>query len=854
MNFKWILLTWCFLGSGLGILYSQPPNVHINKKGVMMWTDSGAEVQGFGVNYTVPFAHAYRSAEKLGVDPKEAIDQDIYHFARLGFDAYRVHVWDTQISDTLGNLLDNSHLDLFDYMVSEMQKRGMNMLITPIAFWGNGWPERDTWTPGFAYKYGKAGCLTNEEAIEAQANYLAQFLNHVNPYTGKAYKEDPHVIAFEVSNEPHHHTQSPDSVTRYVKKMVSAMKSTGYSKPILYNISHGVHLMDAYFKGGVNGGTFQWYPTGLGAGEELNGNFLPNVDRYDIPFSENQSFKQGAKVVYEFDAADVGRSYIYPAMARSFRTAGIQWATHFAYDPTFLAYANTEYNTHYMNLVYTPQKALSLKIAGEVFRKVPLYKNYGNYPENTRFDDFRVSYKDDLAIYNADEKYFYTNRHNDLPKNQKKLKEIAGYGNSRMVQYDGQGAYFLDQLDKGVWRLEVMPDAIWVADPFGKNSLNRTLAEVVWQTRKMKINLSDLGESFSLNPINEGNTWTPQVYAASFDVRPGTYLVVKNGIKSNWKGSESWKNIQLNEFTAPKSTLEKTYVMHEPIPSITAGVDYEVKVDVVNLGILENLKVIAYNGRKPVEIAMKKKNGFTYTATIPGAQIKAGTLKYYIIVNGITHPDGVEGLPGDWDFAATPYAVNVLSIGSAIELYNAIMDDEEVSRNWAPGSKLIPLSQFGEGELQLNINSLFEVDSENPNAEPIYDYSIRYCFKEKLKGRKGDLAKAETLVFKGRSLTKQPSYIQVALVTKEGMAYGKEIEIDTEVREYSIPLDELLPVNLVNMPRPYPTFLPYYFQRASVEPFDLSTIETLQISMGPGMSDADKIKPQKVGIRAVWVE
>jgi len=77
--------------------------------------DSKNEVQGFGVNYTVPFAHAYRAAKQLNIDHEKAIDSDVYHFARLGFDAYRVHVWDTEISDTVGNLISNDHLRLFDY-------------------------------------------------------------------------------------------------------------------------------------------------------------------------------------------------------------------------------------------------------------------------------------------------------------------------------------------------------------------------------------------------------------------------------------------------------------------------------------------------------------------------------------------------------------------------------------------------------------------------------------------------------------------------------------------------------------------------------------------------------------------
>jgi len=353
-------------------------NLFVDKSGVMRWENTNAEVKGFGVNYTVPFAHAYRSAKRLGIDPKKAIDNDIYHFSRLGFDLYRVHVWDTEISDTLGNLIENEHLDTFDYLLWKLKKANINYVITPIAFWGNGWPEPDTKSPGFSNKYGKAACLTNPEAIKAQQNYLGQFLNHINPYTKTAYKDEPNLIAFEISNEPHHRGEGKQ-VTEFIKGMVDAMRKTGTEKPIFYNMSHAVHFMEDYFKGNVQGGTFQWYPTGLGYGKELSGNLLPNVNYYEMPFDSVFKKYHGAKLVYEFDAADVGKSYIYPAMARSFREAGIQIGTQFAYDPTFLAPFNTEYNTHYMNLNYAPQKALALKICSEVFHEVPMYSDFGSY-------------------------------------------------------------------------------------------------------------------------------------------------------------------------------------------------------------------------------------------------------------------------------------------------------------------------------------------------------------------------------------------------------------------------------------------------------------------------------------------
>ena len=109
-------------------------------------------------------------------------------------------------------------------------------------------------------------------------------------------------------------------------------------------------------------------------------------------------------MVYEFDAADIMESHMYPAMAKSFRGAGFQWATQFAYDPMAIAYGNTEYQTHYLNLAYTPSKAISMLIAGEVFHRVPLRKDYGVYPADSSFDVFLVSYKEALSEMNTEKK------------------------------------------------------------------------------------------------------------------------------------------------------------------------------------------------------------------------------------------------------------------------------------------------------------------------------------------------------------------------------------------------------------------------------------------------------------------
>lgn len=101
MSLSLVTVTFLFAGKYCFTGTERSQDVFVDKQGVMRWGDTRKEVFGFGVNYTVPFAHAYRSAKKLNVDLEKAIEQDIYHFARLGFDAYRVHVWDTEISPAL---------------------------------------------------------------------------------------------------------------------------------------------------------------------------------------------------------------------------------------------------------------------------------------------------------------------------------------------------------------------------------------------------------------------------------------------------------------------------------------------------------------------------------------------------------------------------------------------------------------------------------------------------------------------------------------------------------------------------------------------------------------------------------
>jgi hypothetical protein len=821
----------CALLCWISIVNSQNQHsTYVDDQGVLRYSNDKSEIHAFGINYSTPFAHAWRMAERMDISHREAILQDIYHFARLDLDLYRVHVWDTEISDTLGNLLSNEHLDLFDFAISEMKKRGMKFVITPIAYWGNGWPEPDLPTPGFSARYGKEGSLVHPQAIRAQENYLYQFLNHVNPHTGIAYKDDPDIIAFEVSNEPHH-KGTHEEVKSFINRMIAAMRRTGTHTPVFYNVTHSIHLYRAYMESDAQGGTFQWYPAGLVAGQQLRGNYLPHVNEYHIPFKDDPDFQKMAKLVYEFDAADVAGNYMYPAMARSFRSAGMQIAAQFDYDAMFLAPYNTNYGTHYMSLPYAPQKALSLKIASAVFHEIPRYGAYGGFPANTRFGNFRIDYENDLAELVSDRRFFYSNSTASSPADVGALREIAGYGNSPLVQYDGKGAYFLDRLEEGLWRLEVMPDAHWLGDPYARSSPGRQVAAVHHRLRSVRIHLPDLGRDFAVNAINEGNNHQAKAVDGGFEVMPGAYILQTHRNRTGVSSDRIYRNIRISEYVAPPSDLNITLVKNQTPLESTAGKPVSIRFEVISKERPSRVMVTMFGVRGNREVETRYKGADVYEAEVPAELSAHGLINYYIVLEQekgtITFPAGVPGKPFDWDFHnRTPYSIAFIPADERIILWEASAHHQQTLMPWARGVNFRPSAGNSNGLLFYELD---KVPFSQDGTDSSYVHTFKHYFRHRVTGRFDDMSQKQYLVIRGKSITEEGVLLEIALIDKNANVYSTQLLMVSD--EYLIPLKNLTPGRFAIVPRPYPEFKPWYAATENHAAFRIQDLETVQVTL-----------------------
>jgi hypothetical protein len=816
-------------------------DVYIDGHGVLRWSDSKDEVSLFGVNYTVPFAYSYRAHTKLGLSLKKTIDLDVEQMVRLGFDAFRVHVWDREISDSDGNILKNDHLDLFDYLLAKLAEHNIKSILTPIAWWGNGWPEPDDDTPGFSQKYSRLELVTNPKAREAQRKFLKQFLTHTNPYRKISYINDPSIIAVEIINEPTH-PENGQEISDYINDMVSVLRLAGFTKPIFYNISQNWSDIqaNAVTKAKIDGISFQWYPTNLVHQKMLKGNYLPNVNTYHIPSENIAGYSTKAKMVYEFDAADVGGAYIYPAVVRSFCEAGMQFAAMFSYDPAQIAWSNTEYPTHFLNLLYTPSKALSLMIAGKAFHRLPRNKNYGGYPENNQFDDFRVSYEEDLSEMNTDSEFMYSNSTKTHPKNTPMLQHVAGCGNSSIVQYDGTGSYFLDKLESGLWKLELYPDVLWLRDPFESASLSQQVSRLFWNQRHMTIILPDLGNEFKMYSLSDTKWEDDKNSKSGRFLSPGKYLVIsKNADKKKLHRYLQKREKFLEGLYTPPSRTPGIYVVNK-----TGAYSNERHPSVFKFQIASDqpfhhadLYVRRLGWRGFAKHPLKNIGGFDYVVIDSPKIIQSGNLEYCVAVESegkeYTFPDGVQSTPGKWDFTASNYwCLKVLSTEEPITLFNAARDRKDIvfSYDNRPGTSSIDYKNGSQGdEKSLFLDVSFSPEEEMP-------FGLQVDVSEYVKPFVEQLEKYQTVVIKARSNRDSLSMFELNFFMQDGKSYGAPVQLQETWHEIEIPLTAFSDKRSLILPNSYPLFLSKIWQNkignVTARP-DPRFLERIQIIVDP---------------------
>lgn len=182
--------------------------VKIGADGHFYFSDTGEGAKFWGIVV---------SQEHIDI-PKDRIAEIVETMARAGINMLRLHAIDNRAGEEYGMVRrsiideayphnnDSQHFnkdywDRVDYWISECKRRGIYVYLVLRGYRtfreGDGVPE--------AGKLGRAArpyAMFNRRLIELQKDYARQFLvEHVNPYTGLSYANDPAVAIIEIFNE-----------------------------------------------------------------------------------------------------------------------------------------------------------------------------------------------------------------------------------------------------------------------------------------------------------------------------------------------------------------------------------------------------------------------------------------------------------------------------------------------------------------------------------------------------------------------------------------------------------------------------------------------------------------------------
>lgn len=573
------------LATAFSIQAAPLQKLHV-QDGTLYFAD-GTEALLWGVNFQPSLSWEYRRMARHGLHKpfdmdnyKAMIDEGFDEIQQMNCNLIRIHIATSDITDTEGRLIENQWLDALDYVIACAEKREIYVY---LSFLNNIGATSGSFVSKNAMR--KADWMVNPKFMTRAESYIRQLLNRSNRYNkGQTYKSSAALAIVEPINEPAYFTHQNikeftncnevyqawlsknnkqdtkesfstfryENTKEYVDRMVKLFCEEDVNAPMAWSLGWpraiewtGEDIFQAAADSDAELISICLYP---GQSESSNksvdnlktvgeANYLPYIQRsyenreYHGWLLEDR-FKSKARVVYEFETFYNQSSYLYPAMAKLFRSLGIQAAAMW----TYILPGQAEYTAaaHHLNLKTTPNKAAAFMAAGQVMRSEPRFKKYKTSSRtDDHFQHASLSFEFGCSAFADDETLIYSET---MPENfarhlldgQTEFKRIVGRGESPLASYSGTGLYFIESTSEDILRIEILPDAEFVVPHYRPN-----------KPRELAVRLStDQHHVFELN--RSGYSEHSQVFRTTGGLREAV-TCLPGGLRFNAKPGERYE-------------------------------------------------------------------------------------------------------------------------------------------------------------------------------------------------------------------------------------------------------------------------------------------------------------------------
>jgi hypothetical protein len=429
------------------------------------------------------------------------------------------------------------------------------------------------------------------------------------------------------------------------------------------------------------------------------------------------------------------------------------------------------------------------------------------------------------------------------------------------VAYDGEGTYFLDKVRPGVWRLEVYPDAVPVRDPFEPPSPDKIVTRAIRRAWPMTLDLPDLGDTFTVQPVAAGNRRTERAVDGRIVVTPGVYVLSAGGPVDIASLPAYLGHVGFAEYHAPPLDTLLASVTPLTPPAILAGRDAELRARVVDGTPSDSAVLFIRPAAAPFYrgYTMRPAGAYEYAATVPAAALREGPHDLVMTVfrgeTGVTFPDGLRQKPTAWDYyGRASWTLDIVGPRTPLRLFDPASDAE-----------LLSFSRIGDaGRL-----GLFHVGLSGVTGRPVFevalpvdssgwsppDYTASLAIAGRIRARQEAIAGADAVRLRLRGLGPR-QILHITLMEDDGTSWSAAVPVDSTWSEPSLPLAAFAAGGGVLLPQGFPGEWNYWVGPAEgrgdqADRPRLEHLERLQLSLR--REDGGVIPPGGYGVEVEWV-
>jgi hypothetical protein len=329
-----------------------------------------------------------------------------------------------------------------------------------------------------------------------------------------------------------------------------------------------------------------------------------------------------------------------------------------------------------------------------------------------------------------------------------------------------------------------------------------------------------------------------------FSIQPGSYLLVRN----NKQFSHS---VLSKEFFAPPPIDSQPIMVHHPLHVVSANKSFSLVSKIAGVDAADKVLVEIHNSsNKWKTLSVQQVTAYDFKVNVPVELITPGVINYRFIIlkkNGgfIVFPGNHKSDPYAWDsYENETWQTFVANENAPLEIFGPATDRNTIvvyNPDWEKNSIEYVTADKPQ---QLILKATMSSSTNNLMG-------FQFYFSDKIKGRNTELPSMKKAVVKARTTNKTPVKLKLSFISNIAQSFAVYLDLNNEMKEIEVSFSQFQKDSFLLLPRPYPGFLPLWFQSNNPGSFDINNMEKIEISFlqEPGLQGSAGIEIESVYLK-----